>query len=507
MRYQVAVFLLGMMFLVPSARAENLQAGTAKVDITSPDATKVHDPCFAKVLVLRQGENSVVLVTLDAVAIGTIGYVPNDFLPSLRSRLNEELQVPAGNVLVNASHCHGHVQRDLVPAVMQAVHEAWKKIEPVRIGSGSTTESRISENRRVILKDGRQVDMRRAYAFAWDEEIDSTGPIDSQVGLLRLDRLDGRPLALVYNFACHPIMNPPARGSSADFPGAASHLLETAFDGEAMAFFIQGCAGDINPVRYKEVHVFPDATPLGYFLGVSVLDAIQAIPTDDPQELICSRQVLELPRATDYADRIAALESEREKLVSSLRGTNVNFKTFLALMLQERLHPDYPSLSKQGYLHDETIQREDHTLFDAESKAQVDAYLANIRIMERITRLNTNLALLKKHQRETTEAGSSTLEVEVCGLRIGDFKLVTFPGELTVQVGQNIKAAVKDPTAFVAGYTNGYIYYTPTVAQRANTGYAQEDCDCLVAPSWQLQFETAAVEVLQKLNSAGQETP
>ena len=87
----------------------------------------------------------------------------------------------------------------------------------------------------------------------------------------------------------------------------------------------------------------------------------------------------------------------------------------------------------------------------------------------------------------------------MCGLRVGDFKLVTFPGELTVQVGLNIKSAVQDPHAFVAGYSNGYIYYTPTVQQRNNTGYAQEDCDSLVAPEWQKLFETKALSVLKGL--------
>jgi hypothetical protein len=92
-----------------------------------------------------------------------------------------------------------------------------------------------------------------------------------------------------------------------------------------------------------------------------------------------------------------------------------------------------------------------------------------------------------------------TLDVEVCGLRVGDFKLVTFPGELTVQIGLNIKSLAKDEHAFVSGYTNGYIFYTPTVAQRNNTGYAQEDCDTLVAPEWRAIFESKALEVLRQL--------
>ena len=85
------------------------------------------------------------------------------------------------------------------------------------------------------------------------------------------------------------------------------------------------------------------------------------------------------------------------------------------------------------------------------------------------------------------------------GVRIGAFKLVTFPGELTVQVGLNIKKAANDNSVYVAGYTNGYIYYAPTSEQRKNSGYAQEDCDSLVSPEWQQIFERKAVEMLKGL--------
>lgn len=119
--------------------------------------------------------------------------------------------------------------------------------------------------------------------------------------------------------------------------------------------------------------------------------------------------------------------------------------------------------------------------------------------MEQLTRLASNLALLKRHLAQTRAAGKPTLDAEVCGLRVGDFRLVTFPGELTVEIGLNIKKAAGGPRAFVAGYTNGYIYYTPTVPQRNNSGYAQEDCDCLVAPQWQEMFESKALEVLRGL--------
>ncbi len=44
-----------------------------------------------------------------------------------------------------------------------------------------------------------------------------------------------------------------------------------------------------------------------------------------------------------------------------------------------------------------------------------------------------------------------------------------------------------------------YIYYAPTREQLLNPGYAQEDCDCLLAPEWQSDYEQHAVGLLKKL--------
>ena len=119
--------------------------------------------------------------------------------------------------------------------------------------------------------------------------------------------------------------------------------------------------------------------------------------------------------------------------------------------------------------------------------------------MEKLTRLNINLALLKKHQKHVRILPEKSLNAELCSLRVGVFRLVTFPGELTVEVGLEIKKKAAPKRVFVAGYTNGYLYYAPTAAQLKNTGYAQEDCDTLLAPEWQSQFEASALEVIKGL--------
>src|SRR5262249_36353286 len=123
----------------------------------------------------------------------------------------------------------------------------------------------------------------------------------------------------------------------------------------------------------------------------------------------------------------------------------------------------------------------------------------NIHTMEQLTRTRTNLALLKKHQADNLAAGTKTIDVEVVGLRVGDFVLVTFPGELTVQTGLNIKQKSPHELTFVAGYTNGYIYYAPTAEQLRNVGGAQEDSDCVLAPQWQPLYETKVAQLLKRL--------
>lgn len=499
MRFPCFIIALAVLAAALPAVAAPLEAGVARVEITDRSVPLVNDPSYVKALVLRSGERVMVIVTVDVVAIGEIGRIGNGYLAAVRARLEQELGIPPAQVFINASHCHSLVRADTEALTVQAVHEAWKTMTPVKAGAGEGREERISENRRLKMKDGSEVDMRRAYSMPRDEDVAAVGPIDPQIGLLRLDREDGRPLAVLYQFACHPIMNPPSKGNSADYPGFASKVIEENLGSGAMAFFVQGCCGDLNPVRYKEVSAPADAEPLGNRLGLSVLRGLRTIETRSGGELRSVSETIELPRAADMERRIAAIQSQQTKLLGALKPTNINFKTFLPLLLEQKLWPDFPSHYSQSYLHDEMLGQKALTQLDADNRASVEAYLQNLQMMEQLTRLNTNLALLQKHLAQVRAAGSPPLEVEISALRIGDFRLVTFPGEPTVQVGLNIKKAAGTPKTFVAGYTNGYIYYAATAAQRSNSGYAQEDCDALVAPEWQAVFEKKALELLGKL--------
>lgn len=492
------VVLLAFPPLAMAQKTSTLLAGVAKVDVTNLEAGPTQDKLFVKALVLKQGETTSAIITVDAVAIGEIGPIKNDYFPKVREALQKELNIAPANVMANASHCHGIVCKDIAERTVEAVRKASSNLVAVKAGTGVGFENRIMENRRLKLKSGRELDVRHAYSLPPDDEVAAVGPIDPQIGILKLERMDGKPLALVYNFACHPIMGLASGENTADLTGFASRVIENNLGEDTVALFIQGCGGDINPVMYKDVNNPRNAEPLGNQLGLSVLAAARKITCTENPAFKIVRETLDLPRA-DLSSKIDALIMEQGRLVKSLRGTSLNFKTFLPLMVKYNLSPDFPSYYSHRYLQEKAIGKDDMEKMDAANRKNMQQYLQNIHTMEALTRNQTNLALLQKHQATNIASGKRTLEVEMLGIRVGDFVLVTFPGELTVEIGLGIKKTSPHKNTFVAGYTNGYIYYTPTAKQLENQGGAQEDSDCLLAPEWQKLFEDKVSEILKKL--------
>lgn len=494
----VTFSLLACAAVAHQARADQLWAGAAKVDITNVEAGPVNDPLYVKALVIKNAGTTMAIVTVDAVAIAEIGSIRNEYLGNVRSRVEQKLEIPPANVLINASHCHGTVCADVEERTFQAIEQAMGKMVPVTVGTGTGHEDRIMENRRLKLTNGKEIDVRHAYSLPPDDEVAEVGPIDPEIGVLRLDREDGRTLAVVYNFACHPIQGVPSGGNTADMTGFASTVIEENLSDGTIALFIQGCAGDINPIVYKPVDYPRDAEPLGNLLGLSTLRAVRKIKTKPDRRLTVLNETIALPRA-NLAERISAMETEQLRLAQSLRGTFLNLKSFMPLAVKYNLSAEFPSYYSYKYLHEEAMGRDDLRKLDTLNRNLMKQYIRNIYTMEQLTRLNTNLALLRKHQAQLVDAGKRTIDVELLGVRIGDFVLITFPGELTVRIGLNIKKKSPHKPTFVAGYTNGYIYYAPTAEQLLNVGGAQEDSDCILAPPWQALFEAKAAEMLEKL--------
>jgi hypothetical protein len=497
----LAVTVLVLLAIALPEASAALRAGVAAVNITADKpAEPVRDPLLAKALVPEDGSNRAVIISLDLVV------VPETLVTGVRRGVQQELGIDPSCILLNASHNHDTLDAiagDLVPRIVKAVKQASQNLVPARVGVGVGREERITINRRLRMKDGTQWTIRRATPLPRDTDVAGTGPLDTQIGLLRVDTLAGKPLALVYNFACHAYCGAPGGGISADFPGFASRVIEEAWPG-AVALFVQGAAGDVTPVRYKDFDAPAPTEQLGTRLGFSTLHAAQAISTTSQAGVRVLSETIELPRRTDIAERIQTLLAEQEKILAAFTGVGcgshgagvaLNYKSFLPLYLKYNVDAEHPLEATYSYQQEEAAGRNGLRQLDVDNKKRLETYRLCIENMDKLITVRTNLQFLQQRL-EKKETGPLAAEVQV--VKIGDFVLVTFPGEAFAEVGLRIKKQSPLPKTFVAGYSNGSLGYAPAAADYGPEA-AYEDALTQLAPQWQEIYERKALEMIRRL--------
>ena len=493
----------------PETDSGSMRAGVAGSDITTGGTDAViRDPLYAKALVLDDGHTRVVIIAMDVTAIGgrrisrrILDDVGEDFLPRLRSRIEQELQIPGSHVLVNASHTHppGRLLCDddeQVERTFDAVRRAVANMTAVRIGTGAGYEDRITMNRTLELKNGLAWSVRHSNPCPPDDQVAGVGPIDPEIGLIRIDRADGRPLAVVYNFACHLLFGDPQGSITANLPGVASGVIEETLGHGVMALFLQGAAGDIIDVHFKDFGQPRDIDSLGTKLGLSALSGLRDIEVKGALLSVIT-ETIELPRRTDIPERIALLQREQAELLESLAGTSLNFKSFLPLYIKYAVSPAHPLDYSYRYLQDAQAGRDTFPAMDSFNRKHIDKYLRAIRAMEQLARIQDKISTLRKHQAINDESGETTISAEVQGIKIGDCVLIGAPIELLVEVGLNIKKSSPYEHTFIAAFSNGYMHYGPPADQYDKGGY--EVTECLLAPEWQEIFEHKANEIIRRL--------
>lgn len=509
LRFSPILLIKGVLLLLLTAGcfsqpaiAQSLLAGTGKGNITA-DSGEVHDSLYVKALVIENKKIRIAIITLDVIAIGTIGDIPDEFLMNTRRRLKNELKID--HVLVNASHNHldgflnggKKIAEDVEGRTIIAVKKALMNMEPVKVGAGKGFENRFAMNRRIKLKNGEVFTIRHANPNMPDDEIAQVGEFDPEIGILKIDRLNGTPKALVYNYACHPYTGVPDKGVTAEFPGFASGIIEEQLGHGAMAFFLQGAAGDITEVLYKDMNNPRDSEPFGQMLALSTLKAIRKITAMKTNHLSVISETVNLPLRTDIPDWLRLLEKAETKLLDSLRFTNLNLKAFIPLYIKYNISPDYPSYYAYRYLQEDKTGLDGLKKMDEENQKDMDKYLNNIHVMEKLAQIQVNKEMLKQKQDEINKSGGKFISTEIMGVRIGDFVIVTLPAEAFVQVGLTIKANSPYENTVFAGYTNGYLHYAPTAQSYQEGGY--EIMNCILAPQWYEIFENKVREIIKRL--------
>ena len=272
-----------------------MRAGTSKRDVTVPELLGnpiVHDPLFARALVLDDGANSVAIVCLDMVW-------PS--FPEIREKIQRQLGISLA--LVNCNHTHsdargGHDDkwRETVgKSVYDMVEEAYANREPVTLHAGRAS---------VQLGDNR-------YGRDFTQEV------VPWVNVLTARTKDDKPLAILFEHAAHPVVTLECGALSADYPCYAIARINEELGDQVIPMFAQGCGGTVNaePVGFTvESGWHENAEKAGRKLGEAALAAIRdSVEIKADALKIRSKTVtlpLRLPSTEQWEEQMRRLRSE-----------------------------------------------------------------------------------------------------------------------------------------------------------------------------------------------------
>jgi len=276
--------------------AGRFRAACVKVDITPDEpqwmhtfgkrmSTGVLDHLFHKVVAMDDGQTQFFLISSDIIGFSAAYY--DEFCDKLKS----ETGIKPEQVWWTYTHTHSSPSMDrsglskqlkkerdwsgentkylqmVQRKLLQAVKDAQSKLEPAKLGIG-TGWSWANINRRSRDVDGK-INLGK----------NPLGPVDRQINIIRIDRSDGSPIALIANYPLHGTVlgyyNNYGIGNtliSGDAPGVVSQYVEEKIG--APMLFIQGAAGNIAPIYTTEIdHKRGRLTEFKVLVGDKILEA------------------------------------------------------------------------------------------------------------------------------------------------------------------------------------------------------------------------------------------
>ncbi len=438
--FRSSVCLLLSCTLAPAAepeKAKTFRAGAFTQDITPTkfpisvnggmadrQAKGAHDPLHARCLVLDDGSTMIALVVCDSCML------PREILDEAKRLANKTTGIPAGNMLISATHTHtaptvtgvfqsdpdAEYQKYLAEQIAKGIAKAHAKLAPAKIGWGVGREPNQLFNRRWKMKPGsiaadpfgRTTDaVKMNPGYQANGLLEPAGPVDPEVSILSVRTRDGKPLALLANYSLHFVGG--VEPLSADYFGAFAERIGELLKAESafVGILSNGTSGDVNNVNY----------------------AGAAPGKKEPFEQI---------RLVADAVARAALAAEQK----------IDYRDWVPLKMAEReieLGVRLPS--------DQDVERAKAIL--AAAKGPVLKALPEIYARETV--------LLAKYP--------SQVKAKLQAIRIGELGIASSPCETFTAIGLEIKKKSPLKPTFTIELANGYNGYLPTPEQHKLGGY------------------------------------
>ncbi len=381
-RLIIPAFLLAFALGSCTELAGQFRASLVKIDITpnkpqwllgyNPrQSTGVHDHIFHRIVAMDDGKTQFFLISTDICL----------YSPSVYDEITRELFAQAGikrlQVWWSVTHTHsapevgppglgevflkGRYEHDhnseytaqVKKQLLEGIKEAREKLEPARLGVGWGYAS-ATINRRARNEEGP--------AFLG---LNPEGPVDHQIGLLRLEKADGKLLALIVNYGMHgTVLGGQNTLITGDAPGIVADYVEEKLG--APMLYINGAAGNQAPIYT----VYPDfesghLKQFEVLLGDPIISANARLgPTTSDVELTLGETTVETPRkaglgwAPDLSDYLRTTSTGTAMVRLPVRFLRINkdiaiwaapVELFCEISMDVRNHSPFPYTFYFGY--------------------------------------------------------------------------------------------------------------------------------------------------------------
>jgi len=419
-----------------------LHVGVARADITPPIAMShagwgaqfhqrgegVDAPLTCTALVARQGATTVAIVDLDLI------WLMPEHDQAIREQVVRLTGIPSENIRLSYTHNHSGpivgftwmtegadyipiYLASLPPIVASTVRQAAMKVQPVRVAAGRG-ECAINVNRRTPGANGEIFAGRNWNGF-----------VDREVLVVRIDDLEGAPVATIVNYACHPtIMGPPNRLVTPEYPGAAKREVEAIVGGTCL--FMQGATANLGPIDG--------------FIGD--------------------------PAVYRRAGKILGVEAARVRLTTPIRPTKERLVRIIKSGSDLGLYEDVPMAEADATLavanHHVTVPLKEYPPV-VQAQAEFDCLMADlVRVRASGTEEQILAAVYPVRRAELALYhaklfGGGKLNLWIQAIQLGPVALVVVPIEPFAEIGAAVKRASPFPFTLFSGYGNGYYGYMP----------------------------------------------
>lgn len=425
----------------------NLLAGTAQTDITPPLGTiingefvafyahTIHDPLYAKALVLSDGITTIPLVMVDICAMD------KDFITEVKKEIAAVTHIPPGNILIAATHTHfaGSIvdllggpcdlayRKNLGAKIVQSVKNALAKLQPAKLGYTSVDVPEHVVCRRYYMKPGYKAvnpvtggyDIIKTNPAGGEDFIDRrASEVDTELSCIAVMSAAGEWISVLANYSMHYVGDCANGTVTADYFGVFSrHLAASLKAGKGFVGMLSnGTSGEAN-----------------------IWDFLQ--PDRYPKEEHQKKEVIGKDLAVKLSEAIKNIQWQANPLLSA---------AFKEITLGVRK----PSVAEVEAAK-EIVSQTDYRLITPDQEAMVKIYARE-------------QVLLNEYP--------DTIEFPVQALKIGDITIGALGGEFFAETGLALKHHISTGKYFTITMANGYIGYVPPAHEIEKGGYETWRC-------------------------------